>query len=210
MLDQTSPILYGLVLTGGKSQRMNQDKGSIQYFDKDQVTHSVELLEQRCEKVFISCRDEQKENANTINHEQIIDSVKSAGPTSGILSAMRKHPRAAWLVLACDLPYLREDTIKHLVIERDTNKDATCYLNPEKNWPEPLCTIYEPKSYIQLLKYFEMGKPCPRKVLFNSDIKAIPLQNQDDLNNVNTPEQLIAAKQFIQKRDHKRENGHES
>ena len=33
-----------------------------------------------------------------------------------------EHPKAAWLVLACDLPFLTERTLQHLIAQRDPHK----------------------------------------------------------------------------------------
>lgn len=190
--------IFGLVLTGGKSERMNKDKGGLKYFEKDQVAHTVDLLTPFCDGVYVSCREDQSEHEFIIDHKQIHDNFPSVGPSSGILSAMHKHPDTAWLVIACDLPYLTSDTISHLLKNRNPFKGATCYLNPTRGWPEPLCSIYEPKLYNKLIQYFGMGKPCPRKVLFNSEVKRLELLNKNDLDNVNTPDEFIKAKDYIQ------------
>lgn len=198
--------VYGLVLTGGKSQRMNKDKGGLKYFAKDQVSHTVDLLTPFCDEVFVSCRKEQEDSEFVKSHNQLHDNFPSVGPSSGILSAMNKYPDAAWIIIACDLPYLTNETIKHLVNNRNPYKNATCFLNPTKGWPEPLCTIYEPKVYNKIIQYFGMGKPCPRKVLFNSEIVALELINKSDLDNVNTPDEFHKAKDYIQQNGEKYES----
>ena len=53
--------LFGLVvLVGGKSRRMQQDKARLNYHGKPQYVHSFEMLGAFCEKVFVSCRQEQR------------------------------------------------------------------------------------------------------------------------------------------------------
>ena len=192
--------VYGLVLSGGKSQRMKEDKGGLIYFEKDQVTHTVDLLKPFCDDVFVSCRKEQENHDFIKTHNQIHDNFPSVGPSSGILSAMHKYPDASWIILACDLPYVERETLTKLINHRNPFKMATCYLNPTRGWPEPLCTIYEPKSYQRILQYFAQGLPCPRKVLFNSEIHALRLDNKMNLNNINTPEEFVQAKSILKKK----------
>ncbi len=191
-----SPI-YGLILTGGKSSRMGKDKGSLKYHGKSQIQYGHDLLEEHCDKVFISCRKEQTKLPHLVKFNQIYDSFPSIGPSSGILSAMFEHPEATWIIIACDLPYLDSSTIDNLIKNRNPFKTATCYLNPKRSWPEPLCTIYEIKSRVKLMQFFAQGRPCPRKVLFNTEIKALELLNKDALNNANTPNDYdLAIKHF--------------
>ncbi|MCL4693819.1 MAG: NTP transferase domain-containing protein, partial [Candidatus Hydrogenedentes bacterium] len=52
--------LYGLVLAGGKSTRMGQDKSALRYYDKPQVAHCLEMLGQFCKRVYVSCRADQE------------------------------------------------------------------------------------------------------------------------------------------------------
>ena len=58
--------------------------------------------------------------------------------------------------------------------------------------PEPLITIYEPKSYPVLLQYLAQGYSCPRKMLINSDIEIVEVDD-NLIRNINTPEEYAAA-----------------
>ena len=193
--------IYGLILSGGKSTRMKKDKGALTYFNKNQTEHTKELISSLCETVFISSRKEQEHEEFLKNKNQIHDIFPSVGPASGILSAMYTHPKVAWLVVACDLPYLTTETIKKLIDNRNPFKNATCYLNPTKNWPEPLCTIYEPKAYLKIHQFLAHGQPCPRKILFNSEISTLELEDKTALNNINTPEEYSKAKVYLALRE---------
>src|SRR5690606_18465461 len=123
MGENISPI-NGLVLAGGKSQRMEKDKGGLIYYDKNQREHVMGLIQPFCSQVFLSCNTEQKllfKNTYPI----IEDSFLGLGPMGGILSAFRQDPNAAWLTVACDLPYLSESTLKYLIAHRNPSKVAT-------------------------------------------------------------------------------------
>jgi molybdopterin-guanine dinucleotide biosynthesis protein MobB len=199
--------VYGLILSGGKSERMNEDKGSLSYHNgKNQIDHTKQLLGDYCEEVYVSCRADQTSNDYLKGHKLIIDSFPSVGPTTGIISAQYENQSIAWLVVACDLPYLTKDTIENLIAKRNPFKLATAYYNREKNWPEPLCTIYEPKSYRKILQYFATNKPCPRKVLFNSNIESIELLDHRALNNINTPKEKTEVLEYISNSKVKHEN----
>jgi len=101
----TAPF-YGLILAGGKSSRMKQPKWALSYHGKTQIEKCLDLLSPRCSKIFISSRPEQQISKQIPGITEIYDKYADIGPMSGIISAMQTHPRAAWLVLACDLPQL--------------------------------------------------------------------------------------------------------
>ncbi len=182
--------LYGLALVGGKSQRMKKDKGSLDYFGKAQGHHVYNLLDEVCEKTYISLREEQSDLSylNGLEDYCLSDRFLDMGPLGGLLTAFQKHPEASWLVLACDLPYISKENLESLIKGRNYFKKATCFKNPEKGWPEPLCTIYEPSSIKAFHQYLSLGIICPRKVLMNMPHELLVANSDLTLQNINTPE----------------------
>ena len=193
--DMTLPPLYGLVLNGGKSRRMQQCKSMLRYHGKTQLAHAFELLFLYCEKVFISNRKDQV-NLHA-EFPQIHDMYQNLGPLSGILSAMSVFPEVAWLVLANDLPHVDEKAIRRLIQHRSPHKAAIAYRNPQKNFPEPLCTIYEPDIKSRLLKFLDSGDRYFRIVLENSDVQLLEPSNDFTLTNVNYPEEYKRVVEFL-------------
>ncbi|MFN8671253.1 MAG: bifunctional molybdenum cofactor guanylyltransferase MobA/molybdopterin-guanine dinucleotide biosynthesis adaptor protein MobB [Candidatus Sericytochromatia bacterium] len=185
--ESLKPELYGLILVGGKSSRMKKDKATLKYHGKTQLEYNYELLTKYCDKVFISSR---KEQDFQIEVPYIYDSFLEIGPMGGILSALKTNPKTAFLVIACDMPYVNEKTIEKLISNRDFFKYATSYINNENNFPEPLCAIYEPKIKSRLLDFLSFDITCPRKVLINSSIKGIFPENNLEMSNINTIEEF--------------------
>jgi molybdopterin-guanine dinucleotide biosynthesis protein A len=196
---QKIPPLYGLVLSGGQSSRMKKDKGSLNYHGINQRQHLFDLLSSHCEKTFVSCNAQQAEEIEG-TLPIILDGFLQLGPMGGILSAFQMHPNAAWLAVACDLPYLSEKTINHLVENRNPSKTATAFLDPKSEFPEPLITVWEPKSYPILLQFLSQGYSCPRKVLINSDIEILKAPDDSEFLNANSPEQYEEAVRDLRSR----------
>ena len=113
----TEPV-YGLVLSGGRSRRMGRDKALLEYAGETQLERAVRLLEEHLERVFVSVRADQVEDPERARFEQVVDRYTDLGPAAGILSALEAHPDVAWLVLACDLPNVNDDTIATLLRRR--------------------------------------------------------------------------------------------
>ncbi|CAN5907690.1 hypothetical protein BH24BAC1_BH24BAC1_35120 [soil metagenome] len=187
-LNDRVPVLHGLVLSGGKSTRMQEDKGSLEYHGKSQREHLYGLLSSHCQAVSVSCNQEQA--TQLVGRLPVIeDRFLGLGPLGGILSAFQSAPDMAWLTVACDLPYLSAQTLHHLVQHRNPSKMATAFLDPQGEFPEPLITIWEPRSYPVLLQFLSQGYSCPRKALINSDVELLQAPDPKELRNVNYPEE---------------------
>lgn len=186
-LQSSIPTVKGLVLTGGKSTRMGADKATLEYYGKPQREHVKSLLEKEGLESFYSVRN----SSNSL--EEIHDTFLDLGPFGGICSAFQKDPNSAWFVLATDVPFVDEKLIQFVLENRNPSKVATAVKGKGKQFPEPLITIYEPKAYPMLLQYLAQGYSCPRKMLINSDIEVLEI---DDalIRNINTPEEFEAAK----------------
>ena len=199
MSDKVAPPVYGLVLAGGQSTRMKRDKATLAYHGgKTQLEWAMELLQPHVERAFVSVRPGQADPIRA-RFEQIVDTREGLGPIAGIMAAQARYPDVAWLVLACDLPFIEAATLDYLLAARDPTRLATAFRsghpnNPKHNGlPEPLCAIYEPSSREAILAHVAAGKDCPRKFLINADTKLLDQPNPRALDNVNTPDEYGSA-----------------
>ena len=188
-----SPPLYGLVLAGGRSTRMQRDKAALEYAGRSQLERAVEMITPLVGRVFVSVRPEQSSEPLRARFAQIIDSGEIQGPIAGIMAAQARHPDVAWLVLACDLPLLERPTLEHLLRSRRPARQATAYRSTRDGLPEPLCAIYEPSSREALRAHVASGRDCPRKFLMNADAELLDQPEPGALDNVNTPGEYGSA-----------------
>jgi molybdenum cofactor guanylyltransferase len=187
MNDATAPPLYGLVLAGGRSTRMQRDKAAIEYRPgESQLGTAMKLLQPRVARAFVSVRSEQRADEARSAWEQIVDRGDVDGPIAGISAALGAHPDAAWLVLACDLPFLDALTLDTLIAARDQAGEATAYKSRHDGLPEPLCAIYEPAARASIAAHIANGRNCPRKYLINARTRLLEQPSPRALDNVNT------------------------
>jgi molybdenum cofactor guanylyltransferase len=185
--------LFGLVLAGGRSTRMRQDKAALSYGGRTQLERAMALLTPYVERAYVSVRSEQRDDPVRARFAQIPDTLENLGPVAGMLAAQARHPHAAWLVLACDLPFIDEATLVHLVRHRAPSQLATAYRSSHDGLPEPLCAIWEPRSAQPLSEYVAGGRSCPRRFLVGVDTELLDEPNPQALDNVNTPEEYRSA-----------------
>ena len=186
-----SAQLYGLLLVGGKSTRMGQDKAQLIYRD-DQAEwiRLHKLLNQLCDKSFLSHPADQD-----FGVDAIIDPAE--GPLCAIHAAQQAHPHARWLVIACDLPLLESSTLAELIASASTQNQATSYHSRIDQRAEPLCAIYEPSSAEAIAQAVKDGARCPRKVLEAIDTKIIVLNSPHALDNANSPADTLEVRSHL-------------
>jgi molybdenum cofactor guanylyltransferase len=188
-----APPIYALVLAGGRSTRMQRDKAALAYHGRTQLEWAVSFLRPHVQRVFVSVRPDQTNDPVRARFDQIVDTHDNLGPIAGIMAAQAKYPEVAWLVLACDLPFLDDGTLTTLVAARQPQRLATAFRSSHDVLPEPLCAIYEPASREAILAHAASGKNCPRKFLINSDVHLLDEPNPHALENVNTPDEYGSA-----------------
>lgn len=171
--------------------RMGIDKATINYHGKTQQEYLCELLSKHCNAVFVSCSSAKLNQV--VGYTQIVDLYPVAGPMGALLSAFAHNCHEAWLVVACDMPFVNADAIDFLLRSRNADKLATAFINVATHSPEPLLTIWEPKVW-PLLKFAFKNQQCSlRQVLQSAEIQEVEALDAQWLLNINTPEEQKKA-----------------
>jgi molybdopterin-guanine dinucleotide biosynthesis protein A len=172
---------------------MHRDKAALEYRGRSQLERAFEMLSRHLFRVFVSVRAGQTADPTRAQHPMIVDSVAGEGPIVGIRSALEAHPHTAWLVLACDLPFLSDVALSQLLRERNASALATAFRSAHDQLPEPLCAIWEPAAAPALATYQAGGGNCPRKFLIRNAACLLEPLDRRALDNVNTPEEYAQA-----------------
>ncbi len=189
--------IKALIMAGGKSVRMGKDKTHIAYHGKPQFAHVYELCNSLGIEAHVSCRAEQRDYYHDNGYRTISDRLLDMGPLAGIASAFMSDPNSAWLVLACDVPFIDRATIEELLAQRAPTHTATAFQSPFDRFPEPLIALWEPKAFPMIMSFIALGHSCPRKVLINTAAHIILASHPEKLENINTPDDLADAMQQL-------------
>jgi molybdenum cofactor guanylyltransferase len=180
--------INGLILSGGKSLRMGQDKSLITYHGKPQREYLFGILSKCCDAVFTSCKSTQDVPAKL---NPLPDIFEQNSPLNGILSAFRHTPSVAWFSVPVDMPNIDGAVLKYLLDHRDEKKLATCFYDSDGKHPEPLLTLWEPASAALLEKHYQSGNVGARSFLMQHDINIIKAPSEKIYQNINTREELF-------------------
>ena len=182
--------VYGLVLAGGQSRRMGRDKALLQRGGQSQLAFAMSVVTECVDRVFVSTRVDQTNDAERAQFDQIVDRYDDMGPVAGILTALEDYPEVDWLVVACDLPNISVETMQLLLRNREGEQAFTAYRSSHDDLPEPLCAVYRSGCTDIVRQFVNDGIHCPRKILIRSDTLLLEQMDPKSLDNVNTPDDL--------------------
>jgi len=182
--------VFGCVLIGGESARTGQPKHLLQSTGLTWLERTVELLDERCQTVVISGAGNVP--LALVDCPRLPDIPGVAGPMAGVLSAMRWAPRAAWLVVACDVPNINAEAIDWLLSARRPGVWATLPTLANGADVEPLLAHYDFRAR-PLLERLATEKTFGLHRIASHPKVASPIVPSDlaaAWRNVNSPEDL--------------------
>jgi molybdopterin-guanine dinucleotide biosynthesis protein A len=127
-----------VLLAGGESRRMGQDKATLGFLGKPLWQIQIELLRKLGPvKIFISARTDPTWRPNDC--EFVSDEQPSRGPLSGLSAALQRMRCEHLLTLAIDMPFMREEYLRSLCEQAEPG----CGILPMiDDRAEPLAAIY--------------------------------------------------------------------
>ena len=142
--------MIGVVLAGGRSTRLGQDKVRLRLpgDGRDMLARTADLLAACTDGVVISCRAPAsgEDTPALPGIRSIPDAEPGLGPLGGVWSALREL-RQPILVLSCDLPFMDGPTLRRLLDAREARLPGTImttYQQEETGFIEALVAVYEP------------------------------------------------------------------
>ncbi|MEZ0485366.1 molybdenum cofactor guanylyltransferase [Fibrella aquatica] len=190
---EAKPAVYGLVLMGGQSTRMGQDKSALDYHGKPQREYLTDLLVASCQQVFWAVNEAQMAALTYPN--KLLDAYPQTGPLGGLLTAFDTYPDVAWLIVPCDLPKLDLGTLRMLITNRKPESLATAFWSADHLGPEPLVSLWEPQAGPVLRTWFKAGNRSPRRFLSTYPATLLDVPDARVFENVNDWKGYLSQKQ---------------
>lgn len=188
--------ISGIVLAGGKSRRMGQDKTRIQ------LDSGLSLLEQAVLKVA-QVTDEvivvtAGSQVSLPDVCWVSDVYPGAGPLGGIYTGLLACTWSHALVVACDMPFLNLDLLRYMV---NLPREYDVLLPSLARGVEPLHAVYGKGCLEPARDLLEAGEYCILdlyervRVRYLSPMELAPYDpDGTSFFNVNTPDQLRQAR----------------
>ena len=180
------------VMAGGKSRRMGRDKAWLDLGDGRPIVRRVlDVVSRVGDEVFLVANDA---SFQTLGLRVVPDRFPDGGVLGGIATGIGAAAHDRVLVVACDMPFLRDDVLR-LLVERSEGVDAVVPKVGEEY--QTLHALYTKTCLAPIERALASGKR--RVVSFFGDVRVRTIGEAElraadpdlrSVTNVNTPEEL--------------------
>ena len=176
-------FVQGILLTGGKSSRMGQDKSLLRLGSTTFADRIIRSMKSVCDGVLIvgpSCV------SSIQGVVQCPDMVKDKGPAGGIYTGLTCSSKDVNLVAGCDTPLLSPQLFREMVEAYDGEDVLYCRAAERDH---PLIALYATSCKGAFLNCIESDMLKLSDILDKLNTRAfqVPENLIDELRNINTP-----------------------
>lgn len=193
MHELDAPKLGGIILAGGRSSRMGQEKGWVDFRGRPMVAYAQAALAEVAGPCCVVAHDPRYA---ALGLPVVADEMPGSGPLGGLLSGMgylaAQTDCTAVLVVPCDMPLLGADHLRNLADHYRPGMSALVASSGGR--VHPLVGIYATDTLAAFVSACKEGRLRMMDLL--KDISAATLEFPAELAgeafiNINTPEELL-------------------
>jgi len=186
--------IAAVVLAGGQSSRMGQDKARVTVQGKPMLQRVCEAAQHCAQSVIVvSPWVAQYHSMMPVGCIALVEQVqgKPQGPLVAFVQAIATVEAEWVLLLACDLPNLDGEVLSQWAdMLAQIPTDAIAYLPRSHQGWEPLCGFYHQRCRPSLQQFVDNGGRSFQRWLVSQTVQPIPAVPAQLLFNCNTPEDL--------------------
>ena len=195
-----------IILCGGKSSRMGQDKGSMIIQDKPMIKHILTTLNHQITEAIIVLNDQKriakyrkfinpKDYTYTIKFVE--DEIKNKGPMPAIMTGLSHISGDYALILPCDSPDVSKNYIKSIFNEIENDYQAIVPYHDIENklkTSEPLHSVYNKNIIPEIEKSISQDILHIKGLIEKIDTKYVMIDNKKiekkEFRNLNRPSDI--------------------
>ena len=191
--------LAAIILAGGQSSRMGQDKALIPVQGVPLLRHVCDVAAECTSEIYVITpwpqryRDLLPLTCRLVQERPLHPDIQPQGPLVGFAQGLVQVKTDWVLLLACDLPRLRAEVLQDWAGQLEAVPESAIAFVPyhAQGW-DPLCGFYR-RSCLPLLNAFiSRGGRSFQRWLDRNEVQAIPNPDKYMLFNCNTPNDLAA------------------
>jgi molybdenum cofactor guanylyltransferase len=191
--------IAALILAGGASSRMGQDKALLLWQGVPMLQRVINAAAQCCPEIYLlTPRTEiyrthlKSQIKNQTRYHWLPETMPPQGPLVALSQGLGKIPAEWVLVLACDLPLLDGKILNQWRSQLPHLSPSILALVPYHQYWHPLCGFYRPQALPSLEKFLSQRGKSFQAWLPSLPAQKIPLE-MSEINmlwNCNSPADL--------------------
>ena len=186
----TSQDISAYVLCGGKSVRMQEEKGLVLYKGKPFIRWIIEAIMPITSTIILVTSNG---DYSLVGLPMIEDIQSDKGPVGGIYSALKHSKTERNLVLSCDVPKINTALLSKLIEESSFNDSPVTFLSDGKN-DYPLIGVYKKtalKTFTDAISGDKL-KLCPLVNMISHQKIIINSEEKSHVQNINSKAELLS------------------
>lgn len=187
--------ITGVVLAGGKSSRMGQDKGLMMLHGKAMVVCVTEQLQPCVDELLIVSANPAY---GQFGYPIVPDLVEAAGPAGGIYTGLTAASAELVFFVSCDTPFITTEAIRNVIAQAGNAAVAAATLEGRM---QPLFGLYRKSTAGEFRESLRQERYKLQAVIREMNHRLVPLdgltgQHPHLLHNINTPEAFKEALKY--------------
>ena len=184
--------MTGVILAGGESTRMGQNKAFIEIYGERIINRTVSLFNEIFDDVLLVTNSPL--DYLDLNVKIVTDLIPGKGSLGGIYTGLFFSPSPKAFFVGCDMPFLDKDVIAYFLNVAETAD--TVVQRSGQHW-EPLHAVYSRKFIKPIERLMEQGDLKIIKAYKWMKVREIRREELEPIDpglhslvNINTPEEL--------------------
>jgi molybdopterin-guanine dinucleotide biosynthesis protein A len=178
-----------IILAGGKSSRMKEDKGLVIFKGKKLVELIIDTANKITNNIIIITANP---DYKQFGYPCFRDEMPDKGPLGGIYTGLLHSQTRKNLFLGCDMPFLTEKLLTELVNQCG---EEDVLLTEHKSLAEPLCSVFDKNCMAHISHLLEQNQLKITDALAGLKTRVISFDTApwfigNEFANINTIEEL--------------------
>lgn len=188
-----------IILAGGRAKRLKKDKAFLILNKRPLIDYSVKIARKFFSDIIIVVKKDRQIKKLKKMYRKIKfvkDDSRIFSPIAGIKEGIKHAKNDYVFVLACDMPFVKEKTIRELLVRTGEGLNCIAYIWALNRY-EPLCAIYSKKVFAKA----DIRKSLHSLINKIRNKAFIPIAMEtNEFFNINTKRDLKKARKLLRKK----------
>jgi molybdopterin-guanine dinucleotide biosynthesis protein A len=161
-------LLAGLVLAGGRSNRMGREKALVDFQGQPLVLRVADRMARAADPVLLATGTPGR--LGPVGYPEVADVAAERGPLGGLVAGLEASPHELMAVVAVDMPYMSPELMELLASLRE-DEDAVVPMGI--TGPEPLHAVYSTSALPAMRHALARGQHGLRRLFADLRVREV-------------------------------------